>query len=139
MRGRATRAYVDERLKAIPLFSSFSQKDLRDVSRRMTSLHVEAGTPLASEGKLGAEFVVILEGRAKVVRGDKTLATLGAGDWFGEVALLDNKHVRTASVIADTDMEVEVIDVRDFNSLLDEHPRFAAKLLAGLAQLVTDG
>ena len=136
MAGRSSRAFVDERLKQIPLFASCSQKELRDISRRMTTVDVEAGTALAQEGKLGSEFVVIVEGTAKVTRGGATLATLGPGDYFGEVALLDDRHVRTASVSAETNMVIEVVDVRDFNSLLDEQPRIATKLLTGLAKLI---
>jgi CRP/FNR family cyclic AMP-dependent transcriptional regulator len=136
MADRPTRGYVDERLREVPLFSSCSQKELRQVSRRMTAIEVPAGTVLASEGKLGAEFVVIIAGRAQVTRGGKHLATLGPGDWFGEVALLDDRHVRTASVVAETDMSVEVVDIRDFNALLDENPKIAAKLLQGLAHMV---
>jgi CRP-like cAMP-binding protein len=139
MTGRSSRSYVDERLKQIALFASCSQKDLRDISRRMTTVDVEAGTVLAQEGKLGSEFVVIIDGTAKVTRNGRKLATLGPGDYFGEVALLDDKHVRTATVTAETGMTIEVVDVRDFNTLLDEQPRIATKLLTGLARLISSG
>src|SRR5262245_3159842 len=136
---RATRTYVDDRLKEVPLFSSCSRQELRDISRRMVPIAVDAGTPLAEQGKLGSEFVVVIEGHAEVVRDGRRVATLGPGDWFGEVALLDDRRVRTATVAALTPMQLEVVDVRDFNALIDEQPRVARKLLQGLAGLVAGG
>jgi CRP/FNR family transcriptional regulator, cyclic AMP receptor protein len=139
MAGRSSRSFVDERLKQIPLFASCSQKELRDISRRMTTVDVEAGTVLAQEGKLGSEFVVIVDGTAKVSKNGRKVAELGSGDYFGEVALLDDRHARTATVTAASDMTIEVVDVRDFNALLDDQPRIATKLLAGLAKLIHEG
>jgi CRP-like cAMP-binding protein len=131
-----SRAFIDERLQQVPLFAACSKKELRHVSQLMTAVDVSAGTPLAREGKLGAEFVVIVEGKASVSKKGSTVATLGPGQWFGEIALLDDKHLRTATVMADTDMVVEVMDGPSFSQLIDDHPRIARKLLQGLAHLV---
>lgn len=133
-----SRAFIDERLAEVPLFSSCSKKELRQVSRLMTTINVAAGTELATEGKLGAEFCVIVEGRANVVRQGREVAKLGPGQWFGEIALLDQRHLRTATVTAVTDMVLEVVDGPSFATLVEEHPRIARKLLAGLAHLVAE-
>lgn len=133
-----SRAFIDERLAEVPLFSSCSKKELRQVSRLMTTVNVSAGAELATEGKLGAEFCVIVEGTATVTKRGTEVAELGPGQWFGEIALLDQRHLRTATVTATTDMVLEVVDGPSFATLVEEHPRIARKLLAGLAHLVAE-
>ncbi len=134
-----SRAYIDEQLREVPLFSTCTKKELRQVSRLMTPVDVTAGTELATEGRLGSEFMVIVDGTASVRKKGKKVATLKAGQWFGEVALLDDRHLRTATVVADTDMVLEVVDGAAFTSLVEGHPTIARKLLQGLASLVAEG
>ena len=86
-----------------------------------------------SEGAAGAEFFVILEGTAKVTRHGQEVATLGPGDFFGDLALLD-RAPRNATITAETPMELVVLGQREFAGLIDEVPGFAHKLLAGLAR-----
>jgi CRP/FNR family cyclic AMP-dependent transcriptional regulator len=133
-----SRAAIDERLQQVPLFAACSKKELRQISRLMTTIDVPAGQTLAAEGKLGAEFVVIDEGTATVTKKGRKVAELGPGRWFGEVALLDDRHLRTATVTAATPMVVHVIDGPSFSKLIDEHPRIARKILQGLAHLVAE-
>ena len=87
---------------------------------------------LEAEGATGAEFFVILDGRARVVRHGRQVATLGPGAFFGDLALLD-RAPRNASVIADTPMDLAKLNQRGFDELL-ELPGFSKKLLAGLAR-----
>ena len=87
---------------------------------------------MVTEGAAGAEFFVILDGRARVERHGREVASLGAGAFFGDLALLD-RAPRNASVIADSELEVAKLGQRAFDGLLD-HPGFAKKLLAGLAR-----
>jgi CRP-like cAMP-binding protein len=87
---------------------------------------------LVEQGKIGRECFVIVEGSATVKRNGRKVATLGPGDYFGELSLLD-KGERTATVTADTKMTVLVLGPREFTSLLDEVPGLAHKLLASLA------
>ncbi len=123
--------FIDH-LRSVPLFATCSRRDLTQVARRTEDVEVPAGRELVREGGLGHEFFVILTGRAKVVRRGRKVASLGPGDWFGELALLD-RSPRNASVIAETEMEVAVIAQRDFAGLVDELPGFARKLLAAMA------
>ena len=91
------------------------------------------GKVLVTEGETGHEFFVILDGTAKVTRQGRTIATLGPGDAFGELALLE-KAPRNATVVAETDMELVVLGQREFAGIIDEVPGFARKLLAGMAK-----
>ena len=88
---------------------------------------------LTREGGFGHEFMVIVEGTAQVVVADREIAVLGPGDFFGEIALLDD-GTRTASVIAETDLVAEVSGQREFADLLIGAPGLARELLVGLAR-----
>jgi CRP/FNR family transcriptional regulator, cyclic AMP receptor protein len=129
-------AFIDH-LQQVPLFAACSRKDLQLVARRAEDVKVPAGKALVSEGETGHEFFVILDGTARVTRQGRKVATIGAGDAFGELALLE-KAPRNASVVADTDMELVVLGQREFAGLIDEVPGFARKLLAGMAHRLRD-
>jgi CRP-like cAMP-binding protein len=122
-----------DHLAEVPLFSACSKKDLQHVARRAEDVKVETGKVLVSEGSAGAEFFVIIDGNAKVSRHGHEVATLGPGDFFGDLALLD-RAPRNATVTASTPMELVVLGQREFSALIDEVPGFAHKLLAGLAR-----
>jgi CRP-like cAMP-binding protein len=120
-------------LAQVPLFSALSKKELQLVARRAEDVKVDAGRILVSEGSTGSEFFVIIDGTATVSRHGRKVASLGAGDAFGELALLD-KAPRNATVTAQTEMELVVLGQREFGGLIDEVPGFARKLLAGMAR-----
>ena len=119
-----------EHLQNIDLFSELSKKDLRSVSRLMTEVPFKAGRDLMVEGSSGREFMVILDGEATVRRKGRVLARVGAGDFLGELAVIAGVP-RTATVTADTDMVLSVLNRREFSSLLDEQPGIARKVLVG--------
>lgn len=125
-------AYL-ERLARVPLFSSLSQRDLQRIAARATSHRAHAGEELTREGRPGFEFFVIGDGRAVVRRKGRKVASLKKGDFFGELALLE-RVPRNATVVAETDMELWVLDGREFGAVLREVPEIAVKLLAGLAK-----
>jgi len=124
-------------LAQVPLFSALSKKELQLVARRAEDVRVDPGRILVSEGSTGSEFFVIIDGAATVSRHGRKVASLGAGDAFGELALLD-KAPRNATVTAQTEMEVVVLGQREFGGLIDEVPGFARKLLAGMARRLRD-
>jgi len=130
MRGRSQ--YLDH-LARVPLFSACSKKELQTVARASDEVHVPAGKVLVEEGRPGHEFFLILEGKASVKRGKKKIADLGPGQYFGEMALLD-RGPRSATVVADTDMDVLVLGQREFAGVIDEVPAMAHKLLTTMAQ-----
>jgi CRP-like cAMP-binding protein len=122
-----------EHLAGVPLFAACTQKDLRLVAQLADVLTVPAGEVLIKEGGIGREFFVILEGTARVSRKSRKIADLGPGEFFGEYALLASVP-RNATVVAQTPMELLVVEQRAFNGLLDETPGFARKLVASLAR-----
>ena len=122
-------------LTRTPLFSACSKKDLALVSKHSEHLKVPAGTEMTTEGKVGYEFYVIVDGKAAVTKKGKQVAVLGPGDSFGELSLLD-RAPRNATVTAETECDVVLLGQREFNALLDVVPTLAHKLLVGLARRI---
>ena len=127
------RASVDKTLAKIPLFKECTKKELQAVSRLVTPINVKAGKVLTKEGDAGREFMIIASGSASVRRKGRKIASLGPGDFFGELALLAGVP-RTATVIAESDMTVEALNRAEFATLLDESPSIARKVLSAVAK-----
>jgi CRP/FNR family cyclic AMP-dependent transcriptional regulator len=119
-------------LAGVPLFSGCTDDELKQISRLGTILSTSAGTHLTTQGGAGHEFILIRSGHADCVRDGKVVATFGPGDFFGELALLDG-GARTATVVANDDVEILVLSHGEFNDLLDRAPSIARKLLVELA------
>jgi CRP-like cAMP-binding protein len=120
-------------LSAVPLFAACSARELAAIARLCTRLDVEAGSVLTTEGRPGRECFVVAGGEAKVVIGKRTVAKVGPGDCVGEMSLLDGGP-RTATVFALTPMDVYVLSVREFASLLDTSPSISRKIMVSLAR-----
>ncbi len=112
------------------LFSELGKGQQRSLARLMTCVEVPAGRALTTEGEPGREFMIIVDGKASVRRGGRQVATLGAGDFLGEMSLIAGTP-RSATVTAETDMVVEILNRREFSSLLDESPSVARKVMVG--------
>jgi len=119
-----------EALTNIELFSELSSRELKKVASFMTPIKVKPGRDLTVQGKPGREFMIIAEGTATVRRDGRVIASLGPGDFFGELAVIAGVP-RTATVTADTEMTVEALNRREFSSLLDGSPKLAKKILVG--------
>ncbi|MFM8303183.1 MAG: cyclic nucleotide-binding domain-containing protein [Actinomycetota bacterium] len=119
-------------LHTVPLFARCTPRELRAVARFVETAALPAGTHLVREGEEGDALFVILAGEAEVRSADRTLARVAAGDYFGELALLDGEP-RAADVIATTDVQVGVLGIRMFRTLVRELPDLSEQLLAGLA------
>jgi CRP/FNR family cyclic AMP-dependent transcriptional regulator len=122
-----------EALGEVPLFEGLSKKHLRALARVTEDLAVKAGTVLCREGRLGREFFVIVDGTAEVTKGGKWLATRGAGEFFGEIALLTTT-TRTATVTATTPVRGFILTRGDFRIVLDENPGVERKVMQALAE-----
>lgn len=107
-----------EALRSIPLFASCSTRELAQVDALGAEFEVSAGEVLIREGVPGRESFIILEGDAIVTVGARVVARLRSGDFFGEMALLGRRTLRTATVTALTPMRLLVIDPRELGSLL---------------------
>ncbi|MGI8493344.1 MAG: cyclic nucleotide-binding domain-containing protein [Acidimicrobiales bacterium] len=119
-------------LSNVRLFASLNKKELALVSRVSYVVSVPAGTDVVKENTPGHEFYLLLKGRAVVRRNGRKIADLGPGDYFGEMALLDHGP-RSATVVAETDLEALVIGQREFLGITDEVPALAHKLLVLMA------
>lgn len=128
---------IDEQLAKVPLFQGLSKKELRLISQLATYLEEPAGAVLTQEGKVGHEFIIVLDGEVEIRQGDRVVATRGAGSYVGEIALIDHRP-RTATVIAKTPVSIEVIGQREFAGLLAEVPELSQQLLAAVARRLAD-
>ena len=114
-------------LKAIPLFASLSDDDLDLVSTFISEVSVSPGKHLVDEGDYAYDFFMIQEGTAEVSRGGEIVNELTAGDFFGEVALLERQK-RNASVIAKTPMRLVTLSHWDLTRLRKRFPEAFARL-----------
>lgn len=117
-----------ERLGSVRLFAGLNKADLKyllDISR---IVYHDEGHTIIHEGDRGAGFQLILDGEARVVRGGRTAVRLGPGEFFGEMALID-EGPRTATVIAITPMTTLGIAAWDFRALVKSRPEMAWRLL----------
>jgi CRP-like cAMP-binding protein len=124
-----------EALSRCPLFEGLTKKDLAELARHSEDVEMPAGTVLCKEGTRGQEFFVIVDGEADVDRGGKVVQTLGPGDFFGEIALIDDVP-RTAGVTAKSPLRFFVLTRGDFTRLLDASPAVERKVLRALARRV---
>ena len=124
---------VLETLRAVPLLSGCNAKELRQIANLGVRFTVSDGTVLTEQGKPGSEFFLLINGAARCTV-DGSLATMfQAGDFFGEMALLD-PGPRVATVIAEGPTEVLVLHGNEFAALLDASPSITKKLLIVLAK-----
>jgi CRP-like cAMP-binding protein len=132
----APNAYLNP-LASVPLFSSFSNRDLQKIARASDEISIEEGRVLVEQDAVGHEFYVIVEGEAEVRRNGRKVTTLGPGDHFGELALFDGGP-RTATVTATSAMTALVLGQREFAALLDDVPGLASKVLTNLARQIRE-
>jgi CRP/FNR family transcriptional regulator, cyclic AMP receptor protein len=125
-----------ELLKRVPLFSGCSKSELRELAKSADELDIREGTVLTREGRPAREFFVLIDGTAQVTKAGKRIADLGAGDWFGEIALITNSP-RTATVTATSPGDVLVITDRRFHSVVETMPSIALKVLATVGERLT--
>lgn len=128
--------YLDH-LHNVPLFAGCTKKQLSHVASIITELKMPAGASIMTEGSLAHEFVIIESGSAKVTKGGRKIAMLGPGDVVGELALVLHRE-RNATVTADTDCTILVVDSRSFDKLLDEVPGLARRLLTTVAERLVE-
>ncbi len=108
-----------ERLRAIPLFSSLSEKALDTVSVFSSETSVSAGKRLVHEGDYSYDLIVIEAGTADVIKGGEVIGSLGPGDVFGEMGMLSGGK-RTADVIATSTMRLITLSKWDLKRISSE-------------------
>jgi len=120
-------------IKQVPLFSSASKAELAEIATIADEIDLPEGRTLIEEGDAGREFFVLIEGTADVMRAGKKIASLGPGDFFGEIALIA-KTPRNATITTTSPVRTLVITDRAFRQLLDHSPTIANGVLVALAE-----
>jgi CRP/FNR family transcriptional regulator, cyclic AMP receptor protein len=123
---------LEAQLKEVPFFKSLGKKELRAVAQQTDELDVKPGKELATEGDFGHEFFVIRSGTAEVVKNGEHIRDLGPGDFFGEIALLEEER-RTATVRATSPMSVIVMTRQSFRRLDTDFPEVHATVSEAIA------
>jgi CRP-like cAMP-binding protein len=117
----------------VPIFQGLERRELERIAASMKPRTFRAGDRVTSEGQGGVGFFVIEDGQANVTVGGENRRTLGAGDYFGEVALLTDSP-RTATITAETDLRCYGMTSWDFKPLVETHGSIAWKLLQAMAK-----
>jgi CRP-like cAMP-binding protein len=118
-----------------PLFEGLARSELIQLAKVTEDMDVEPGKVLCREGETAREFFVIVEGEVDVSQAGRHLRTLGNGDFFGEIALIEHS-TRTASVTATTPLRFFVLTSQGFWSLIEHNPGVERKVLRALAKRV---
>ena len=116
-----------ERLRNIPLLAGLTESDLERCAGLFQETEILAGSAMAKEGDFAYKFFIVLDGDLEVQRHFEHVATLGAGDFFGEMGLIEGKR-RNARVIAQTRCHVAWLMPWDFQTMSEEFPEIAARL-----------
>jgi CRP-like cAMP-binding protein len=130
--GRLGPGWVDV-LREIPLFAPLPKRHVRQIANLARPHRYHESTAIVREGQRGETFFVIIEGEARVNVATGRGRTLKAGDWFGEMALLDG-NPRSATVVATTPVLAMRIPRRPFLKLVASDSDLALGLLRGMAQ-----
>jgi len=126
-------AVTADTLRQVPLFSGLSDRDLAHLAATMRDRTYTEGAAVTAEGGRGSWFFVIEDGDADVVVDGNKVGTLHPGDYFGEIALIDD-GVRSASIVAATDLLCYGLTPWEFRPFVEEHPQVAWALLQALAR-----
>jgi CRP/FNR family cyclic AMP-dependent transcriptional regulator len=122
-----------ELLRRVPLFADLERKELEQIAASLRERRFGAGETVLTEGHAGIGFFVIADGTAKVTVRGEDRATLGRGDYFGEIALIAETE-RTATVTAETDLECLGLTSWEFRPLVEQNGEIAWKLIQALAR-----
>ena len=120
-------------LKKVPLFAGLDNKELQQIAASMRERKFKAGDTVTQEGAGGVGFFVVEQGQADVSVGGESKGSVGPGDYFGEIALI-NESPRTATLTARTDMLCYGMTPWDFRPLVETNSTIAWKLLTAMAE-----
>jgi len=117
----------------VPLFAGLDKRELEQIASTMRERRFSAGATVTEEGAGGAGFFVVEQGQAEELVEGETRGTIGAGDYFGEIALLTGSD-RTATIKATSDMICWGMTPWDFRQLVETNSTIAWKLLTAMAE-----
>jgi CRP/FNR family cyclic AMP-dependent transcriptional regulator len=122
-----------ELIKSVPLFSSCSKKELEAIASQADELTLPSGKTLTTQGDRGREFMVIVDGSAEVRKNGRKIATLGSGDFLGEIALISGGP-RTATVTTTSESDILVLTDRAFRQLTRQMPSIHGSVLKAVSE-----
>jgi CRP-like cAMP-binding protein len=128
-------ADVQDLVKQVPLFSDLDKRELQGLVSSMKERRFEEGNTIAVEGQTGVGFFIIEEGEATISVKGEELNTLGPGDYFGEVALIDD-GARTATITAKSPLKCYGITSWEFRPLVEQNADLAWKMLQTMAKML---
>jgi CRP-like cAMP-binding protein len=131
---------MDEKLAllaSVPLLAGLGQKDLEEVGQLADEIDVQAGKVLATEGHMGEEFFVILDGTVAISKDGAKIRDMSAGQFFGELALLGNVP-RSATATATTPAKLLVVGHREFKALMSDQPAVRDRVMSGIAKWIAN-
>jgi CRP/FNR family transcriptional regulator, cyclic AMP receptor protein len=126
-----------ELLKKVPMFAKLSDRELKRLSETFTERPFTAGQELTAEGQGAAGFFIIESGEAAVTVDGEARRTLGSGDYFGEIALIDGGR-RTATITATADGRSWGLTQWQFKPLVEDNATIAWPLLEAMAARVRE-
>ena len=126
-----------EVLQRVPLFADLSPEELQQVALLFKERDFEAGETIIQEGSGGSAFYVIEAGEATVTIQGTVRSTLGAGDFFGEIALIDD-GTRMATITAATRLDCYGLTYWEFRPLVEANGVIGWKLLQRMAMMLRD-
>jgi CRP/FNR family cyclic AMP-dependent transcriptional regulator len=127
----------EEILARVPLFSMLRKKELAKLAQNAHDRTFPPGTVITDEDREGASFGVIADGQAAVSVHGRAARTLGPGEYFGEMALIDHSY-RSAKITAETELRCLMFTAWIFRPFALQHPEVAWALLEKMVQRVRD-
>jgi CRP/FNR family transcriptional regulator, cyclic AMP receptor protein len=124
-------------LRSAKLFKGLPEKELKAIEKELKVITHPAGHDIIVKGGSGVGFMIITEGKVTVTTAQGKKRSLGPGDSFGEMALLDHQG-RSASIKADTDVTLATIPEWNFKSFLNAHPEVTYRMLQALSERVRE-
>jgi CRP/FNR family transcriptional regulator, cyclic AMP receptor protein len=122
---------LQRQLESVPLLAGLDDRVRRRLAETGKRRTYAAENPIVTEGTTGSAFYIVLSGGARVERAGEVIGQLSAGDFFGELALIE-EHPRSASVIAVEETDCLLFPAWEFTALLEEHPQLAMPIMKAL-------
>ncbi len=122
-------------LRSVPLFQGMTEASIDSIGRLTRPAAFGSGDVLVREGDPGDSFIILVSGRAVVDQGGQRIREMGAGEFLGEISLIDHGP-RTATVTALEPIEALAVGADDFGRLMDDHPAVRLAILTALTQRI---
>ena len=122
-----------DRLAQVPLFKALSKRDLQFLASRVDEVSLKPGQTVIREGQPTESFFILVSGNVNVTRAGKPAATLGPGDFFGEIGMLD-KGPATATVVTEGPVDAMVLSHAQFRDAIKANEGLALQVIAAMAQ-----